>query len=220
MRNERLTGVARSLTLPSHSYYSLRSMRRHYTKPTLMLVPSLACARLRVVGLASLAGLASTLGLGSRLGTASSPVLGCLSLASPHSWLLVLASPHSCGWPARLVSARRLGTAASPAPGCLLVASPHSWHGPLACARLCVVGLATLLARPPRLHSAACSWPCLTRVIGQHPWSRLEGYLGTAALPALGCLPLASPLTPDTAASPALGCLCWPRLTRMVVQHA
>ena len=127
------------------------------------------------------------------LGMATSPALGCMLLASPHSW-------HS-----RLAFTRLLA----------VELASHSWHDRLACARLLAAGLASLLAWAPRLCSAACCWPRLTRVAGQHAWYRLKGL----ALPprlhsAAFCWPC---LTLGTAASPALGCvlglaslLAWP----------
>ena len=136
--DKRLISIACSFTWPYHStnVYSLRSMRCHCTKPTLMLVPSLACAWLRVVGLASLAWLASTLGLGSKAWHCR---LACARLFADglafHSWhgRLACARLHVVG----LASLLAL------------------------CARLRVVGLASLLAWPPRLRSAACCWPRL-----------------------------------------------------------
>ena len=118
-----------------------------------------------------------------------------------------MASPHSLGWPARLLSAQRLGTAASPALGCVLLASPHSLGWPvrlLSAQRLgtaaspalgCVLMASPhFLARPPRLRSAACCW--------------LRSALGMAASPALGCLLLALPLTLSMAASPVRSAAC------------
>ena len=172
----------------------------------------LACARLRVVGLAS------PLAWPPRL-----PALGCVLLASPHSWrgrlacarplavglashswhgllayawLLVLASPHSRGWPDAWFQLKGL-------------ALPPRLRS-AACCRLRL----SLLARPPRLRSAVCCWPRLTCVVGQHACPRLT----RLALPpclrsAACCWPRLSPLTRPpclrSAACVGLASLAW-----------
>ena len=156
----------------------------------------LGCARLRVVGLASLlAWLRLARTRPHAVGLASHSWEGRLACTRPlalglafHSWhgLLVCALGCLC-WP-RLT--RVVGQHAW--------SRLKAWHCLLACARLPVVGLASLLAWPPRLRSAACCWPRLT--FGAWPpclrsaaccWPRLT--LSLAASPAFGGVLLASP---------------------------
>ena len=67
--------------------------------------------------------------------------------------------------------------AASPALGCVLLASPYSWHSRLDCVRLLAAGLASILARPPRLCArlyavgfASPAWLASTLGIGSKAW--------------------------------------------------